>query len=347
MKVGINGMGRMGRLALRAAFGGVHRPGDDPRRDNRLDIVHVNEIKGGAAATAHLLEFDSMHGRWHTAFEVDGERGIAVGGKYIGFSAAASPGEFDWGEAGCDIVLECTGKFLKPEQLQAYFQRGVKKVIVAAPVKDERALNVVVGVNDHLYDPPRHDLLTAASCTTNCLAPVVKVVHEQLGIRHGQITTIHAPTNTNVVVDAPHKDLRRARSAMLSLQPTTTGSATAITVIYPELKGKLNGHAVRAPVLNASLTDCVFELKRPTTADEVNGLFAEAAKGPLAGILGYEKRPLVSADYCNDTRSSIIDAQSTMVTDGTLLKVYAWYDNEMGYVCRMVDLANTVIEAGA
>ncbi len=347
MKVGINGMGRMGRLALRAAFGGVHRPGDDPRRDNRLDIVHVNEIKGGASVTAHLLEFDSMHGRWHTAFEIDGERGIAVGGKYIGFSAAATPGEFDWGDAGCDIVLDCTGKFLKPEQLQAYFQRGVKKVIVAAPIKDERALNVVVGVNDHLYDPPRHDLLTAASCTTNCLAPVVKVAHEQLGIRHGQITTIHAPTNTNVVVDAPHKDLRRARSAMLSLQPTTTGSATAITVIYPELKGKLNGHAVRAPVLNASLTDCVFELKRPTTEDEVNGLFAEAAKGPLAGILGYEKRPLVSADYCNDTRSSIIDAQSTMVTDGTLLKVYAWYDNEMGYVCRMVDLANTVIEAGA
>ena len=346
MRVGINGMGRMGRLALRAAFGGVHRPGDDPRRDNRLDIVHVNEIKGGAAATAHLLEFDSMHGRWHTAIEVDDEHGIAVGGKYIGFSAAATPGEFDWGEAGCDIVLECTGKFLKPEQLQAYFQRGVKKVIVAAPVKDEHALNVVVGVNDQLYDSSRHDLLTAASCTTNCLAPVVKVVHEQLGIRHGQITTIHAPTNTNVVVDAPNKDLRRARSAMLSLQPTTTGSATAITVIYPELKGKLNGHAVRAPVLNASLTDCVFELKRPTTEDEVNGLFADAAKGPLAGILGYEKRPLVSADYCNDTRSSIIDAQSTMVTDGTLLKVYAWYDNEMGYVCRMVDLANTVIEAG-
>ena len=347
MKVGINGMGRMGRLALRAAFGGVHRPSDDPRRGNRLDVVHLNEIKGGAATTAHLLEFDSMHGRWHTAIEVDDERGIAVGGKYLGFSAAASPGDVAWGDLGCDIVLECTGKFLKPEQLQAYFDRGVKKVIVAAPVKDERALNIVMGVNDHLYDPARHDLLTAASCTTNCLAPVVKVVHEQIGIRHGQITTIHAPTNTNVVVDAPHKDLRRARSAMLSLQPTTTGSATAIAVIYPELKGKLNGHAVRAPVLNASLTDCVFELKRPTTEAEVNGLFEIAAKGPLAGILGYETRPLVSADYCNDTRSSIIDAQSTMVTDGTLLKVYAWYDNEMGYVCRMVDLANKVIEAGA
>ncbi|WP_422016218.1 ArsJ-associated glyceraldehyde-3-phosphate dehydrogenase [Reyranella sp.] len=347
MKVGINGMGRMGRLALRAAFGGIRRPLDDPRRDNRLEVIHVNEITGGAAATAHLLEFDSMHGRWHTSFELDGERGLAVGGTYLGFSAAASPGDVAWGDLGCEMVLECTGKFLKPEQLQAYFDRGVKKVIVAAPVKDERALNLVLGVNDHLYEPARHHLLTAASCTTNCLAPVVKVVHESIGIRHGQITTIHAPTNTNVVVDAPHKDLRRARSAMLSLQPTTTGSATAITVIYPELKGKLNGHAVRAPILNASLTDCVFELARSTTEAEVNELFQIAARGSLAGILGYETRPLVSADYCNDTRSSIVDAPSTMVTDGTLLKVYAWYDNEVGYVCRMVDLANMVIEADA
>ncbi len=347
MKVGINGMGRMGRLALRAAFGGMHRCAEDPRQDVRLDIVHLNEVKGGAAATAHLLEFDSMHGRWHSTFEVDADRGIAVGGKYLGFSAEASPGHVAWGDLGCEIVLECTGKFLKPEELQAYFDRGVKKVIVAAPVKDDRALNVVMGVNDHLYEPARHHLLTAASCTTNCLAPVVKVVHEAIGIRHGQITTIHAPTNTNVVVDAPHKDLRRARSAMLSLQPTTTGSATAITVIYPELKGRLNGHAVRAPVLNASLTDCVFELKRPTTEAEINGLFAAAAKGPLAGILGHETRPLVSADYCDDSRSSIVDAPSTMVTDGTLLKVYAWYDNEVGYVCRMVDLADKVIRAGA
>lgn len=345
MKIGINGMGRMGRLALRAALGGIPRPADDPRRDNRLEVVHLNEIKGGVEATAHLLEFDSMHGRWHTSFEVDRDRGLAVGGTYLGFSAAAAPGDVAWGDLGCEMVLECTGKFLKPEQLQAYFDRGVKKVIVAAPVKDERALNVVVGVNDRLYEPDRHHLLTAASCTTNCLAPVVKVVHEQIGIRHGQITTIHAPTNTNVVVDAPHKDLRRARSALLSLQPTTTGSATAITVIYPELKGKLNGHAVRAPVLNASLTDCVFELSRATSEEEVNDLFRAAAHGPLAGILGFEARPLVSADYCNDTRSSIVDGPSTMVTDGTLLKVYAWYDNEVGYVCRMVDLARQVIDA--
>jgi glyceraldehyde 3-phosphate dehydrogenase len=265
----------------------------------------------------------------------------------VGFTSQAATSDVPWGDLGCDIVLECTGKFLKPEQLQAYFDHGVKRVIVASPVKDERALNVVIGVNDTLYDPGRHRLLTAASCTTNCLAPVVKVVHEALGIKHGQITTIHDPTNTNVVVDAPHKDLRRARSAMLSLQPTTTGSATAIALIYPELKGKLNGHAVRAPVLNASLTDCVFELQRSTTEAEVNELFQAAAEtGPLAGILGYEMRPLVSVDYCNDTRSSIVDGPSTMVTDGTLLKVYAWYDNEVGYVCRMIDLANLVKEAG-
>jgi glyceraldehyde 3-phosphate dehydrogenase len=345
MKVGINGMGRMGRLALRAAMGGVLRPDEDPRAGNRLDVVHLNEVKGGAAATAHLLEFDSLHGRWRTGIGADGEKAISIGDKRLGFSAASNPGDVAWGELGCDIVLECTGKFLKPEQLQAYFDRGVKRVIVAAPVKDERALNVVVGVNDKLYDPARHRLLTAASCTTNCLAPVVKVIHETLGIRHGQITTIHDPTNTNVVVDAPHKDLRRARSAMLSLSPTTTGSATAIALIYPELRGKLNGHAVRAPVLNASLTDCIFELKRATTEAEVNELFEAAARGPLAGILGFETKPLVSADYNNDTRSAIVDAPSTMVTDGTLLKVYAWYDNEIAYVCRMVDLAGIVIAA--
>ena len=346
MKIGINGMGRMGRLALRAALGGVRRIADDPRRGVRLDVVHVNEVKGGAAVAAHLLEFDSVHGRWDESFKVDGERGLAVGGRYLGFTDGATPDAVPWGDLGCDIVLECTGRFLKPDQLGGYFRRGVKRVIVAAPINDDRALNVVVGVNDHLYDPDRHRLLTAASCTTNCLAPVVKVLHEEIGIRHGQITTIHDPTNTNVVVDAAHKDLRRARSAMLSLQPTTTGSARAISLIYPELKGKLNGHAVRAPVLNASLTDCVFEMKRETAVEEVNALFSSAASGPLAGILGYEERPLVSADYCNDSRSSIVDGPSTLVTDGTLLKVYAWYDNEIGYVCRMIDLAARVIEAG-
>ncbi len=339
-RVGINGMGRIGRLALRAAFGAAERPADDPRAGNRLEVVHLNEIKGGAAATAHLLAFDSVQGRWRERIEAEGEAAVHIGGRRLGFSAHATPGEVPWGDLGVDVVLECTGKFLTPETLQGHLDRGAKRVIVAAPVKVGEVLNIVVGVNHGLYDPAKHRIVTAASCTTNCLAPVVKVVHEALGIRHGQITTIHDPTNTNLVVDAPHKDLRRARSAMLSLAPTTTGSATAIALIYPELKGKLNGHAVRAPVLNASLTDCVFELQRATTPAEVNALFkAAAADGPLAGILGYEERPLVSADYARDTRSSIVDAPSTMVTDGTLLKVYAWYDNEMGYACRMVDLA--------
>jgi len=347
MRVGINGMGRIGRLALRAAMGGLCRAADDPRAGNRLDVVHVNELKGGAATTAHLLEFDSIHGRWRESFDAEDDRAILIENRRIGFSDAATPDSVAWGDLGCDIVLECTGKFLRPEQLDGYFARGVRRVIVAAPVKDEAALNVVVGVNDQLYNPARHRLLTAASCTTNCLAPVVKVVHEAIGIRHGQITTIHAPTNTNVIVDAPHKDLRRARSAMLSLQPTTTGSAMAISLIYPELKGRLNGHAVRAPILNASLTDCVFEMRRPTDAQEVNDLFRTVAAGSLAGILGFEYRPLVSADYANDSRSAIVDGPSTMVTDETLLKIYAWYDNEVGYACRMVDLANLVIERGA
>ena len=346
MRVGINGMGRIGRLAMRAAFGAIERPADDPHARNRLDVAHINEIKGGAAVTAHLLEFDTLHGRWRQRFETEDDRAILIGNTQVGFTSASAPGDVPWGDLGCDVVLECTGKFLKPDQLKGYFDSGVQRVIVAAPVKDPAALNIVVGVNDDRYDPREHRLLTAASCTTNCLAPVVKVIHEAIGIRHGQITTIHNPTNTNVVVDAPHKDLRRARSTMLSMLPTTTGSATAISLIYPELKGRLNGHAVRVPVLNASLTDCVFELGRATTESEVNELFRAAASGSLAGILGFEPRPLVSADYANDTRSAIVDGPSTMVTDGTLLKVYAWYDNEVGYACRMVDLANIVSERG-
>ena len=340
MRVGISGMGRIGRLALRAALGGAARPADDPRHGNRLEVVHLNEVKGGAAACAHLLEFDSVQGRWRgPQIAAEGEEAVMVGRHRLSFSAAAQPGDIPWGDLGVDVVLDCTGKFLSPEALAGHLRRGAKRVIVAAPVKHASVLNVVVGVNHTEYDPARHPIVTAASCTTNCLAPVVKVVHEAIGIRHGQITTVHNPTNTNVVTDAPHKDLRRARSAMLSLQPTTTGSATAIALIYPELRGKLNGHAVRAPVLNASLTDCVFELARETSAEAVNALFAVAAYGPLAGILGVEHRPLVSADYAGDTRSAIVDGLSTLVTDGTMLKVYAWYDNEMGYACRMVDLA--------
>lgn len=346
MKVGINGMGRIGRLALRAAMGAAERQQDDPRAGNRLEVVHLNELKGGAAATAHLLAFDSVQGKWRESIEAESDSHIRIGERQLGFSSHASPADIPWGEMGVDLVLECTGKFLTPETIQGHLDRGAKRVIVAAPVKVGNVLNIVVGVNHTQYNPAKDFIVTAASCTTNCLAPVVKVVHEAIGIQHGQITTIHDPTNTNLVVDAPHKDLRRARSAMTSLAPTTTGSATAIALIYPELKGKLNGHAVRAPVLNASLTDCVFEMQRETSAEEVNALFAAAAQGPLAGILGYETRPLVSVDYARDTHSAIVDALSTLVTDGTMLKIYAWYDNEMGYACRMVDLACHMQEVG-
>lgn len=343
MRVGINGLGRIGRLSLRAAFGGVERPSDDPRRGNRLDVVHVNEVKGGSKTAAHLLEFDSLHRRWHSSIAAESEGGLLIGNKRLGFTSETDLTAVPWGDLGCDVVLECTGRFRTAEQLQGYFRRGVKAVIVAAPVK-AGALNVVVGVNDNQVEPKSQPLLTAASCTTNCLAPLVKVVHEAIGIRHGQITTLHNPTNTNVVVDSPHADLRRARSALTSLAPTTTGSATAIGLIYPELQGRLDGHAVRVPVLNASLTDAVFELARRTDAAEVNALLQAASTGPLAGILGFEERELVSADYASDTRSAVVDAGSTLVTDGTALKLYAWYDNEMGYACRMVDLATIVGE---
>jgi glyceraldehyde 3-phosphate dehydrogenase len=242
-----------------------------------------------------------------------------------------------------DLVVDCTGAFKTAAKTRPYFDAGVRKVVVSAPIKDAAALNLVYGVNHDRYDPARHDLVTAASCTTNCLAPVVKVLHEEIGIRHGSITTVHDVTNTQTIVDRPARDLRRARSALNSLIPTTTGSATAIALIYPELAGRLNGHAIRVPLLNASLTDCVFEM-RPTTVEEVNGLFARWAEGRLAGILGFETRPLVSADLLNDPRSAIVDGPSTMVVNGTQVKVFAWYDNEWGYACRLADVTRLVAE---
>jgi len=327
-RIGINGFGRMGRLALRAGWG----------RSN-LEFVHINEVSGDAETAAHLLTFDSVHGRWDRRVSAD-DSSVTIDGRSLTFSSASKPGDAPWRAHGIDLVLECSGKFRTPETLDPYFAAGVKKVIVAAPVKS--CLNVVVGVNDHLYEPSKHHLLTAASCTTNCLAPVVKVIHETIGITHGVITTIHDITNTQAVVDAPHKDLRPARASSLSLIPTSTGSATAIGLIYPELLGKLTGVAVRVPLLNASLTDCVFEIRRPTTVEQVNGAFKRAAEGALAGILGYEERPLVSVDFKDDTRSAIVDAPSTMVVDGTCVKVLAWYDNEIGYVNRMIELAQKV-----
>jgi glyceraldehyde 3-phosphate dehydrogenase len=329
-RIAINGFGRIGRLTFRAAW-------DWPE----FDWVLVNEVKGGVACAAHLMNFDSVQGRWAQEARAE-DRAIVVGGRRTVFTECAMAGDVPWAEHGVDIVLECTGTLRKPGDMGVFFERGVKKVIVAAPVKGD-ALNIVMGVNEGLYEPARHHLLTNASCTTNCLAPIVKVIHEGIGIDNGLITTIHDATNTQSLVDRPDKDLRRARAAGLSLIPTTTGSATAIGLIYPELLGKLNGHAIRVPLLNASLTDCVFRVKRPTTAAEVNALLKGAATaGPLVGILGYEERPLVSVDFRGDPRSAIVDAPSTMVVDGTLVKIYAWYDNEWGYSNRMAELARKV-----
>ena len=326
-RVAINGFGRIGRLALRAGWG----------RDD-LEFVHVNEPHGGAETAAHLLTFDSVHGRWDRGAHA-GPDGLVLDGALLRFTETADPGAVAWEDSGVEVVLECSGRFRTIEKLAPYFDRGVRKVIVAAPVKDPRALNVVVGVNDDRYDPARHDVVTAASCTTNCLAPVVKVIQEGIGILRGSITTLHDLTNTQTIVDAPQRDLRRARAAGVSLIPTSTGSATAIGMIFPELDGKLDGLAVRVPLLNASLTDAVFEVTRPTTVDEVNELLRAAAGGALAGILGYEERPLVSVDYKDDPRSAIVDALSTRVTDQTQVKVLAWYDNEWGYANRTVELA--------
>lgn len=326
VRVGINGFGRIGRLALRAGW-----------TSPDIAFVHINDPAIGLAGAAHLLEFDSVHGRWTQSVCGEGNE-LRIGARRLSFSEAKAPEAVPWRELGVDLVLECSGKFRTLETLTPYLTQGVRKVVVSAPVKED-VLNIVMGCNDALYNPDEHHIVTAASCTTNCLAPVVKVILQGLGIEHGMITTIHDVTNTQTVVDAPHKDLRRARSSLLNLIPTSTGSATAITMIYPELKGKLNGVAVRVPLLNASLTDAVFEVKRPTTVAEVNDLFKSAADSDLAGILGYEERPLVSSDYLNDPRSAIVDAGSTMVVDGTLVKVFAWYDNEWGYANRMVDLA--------
>lgn len=328
IKVGINGFGRIGRLALRAAF-------DWPE----FEFVQINDPAGDAATFAHLLNFDSVHGRWQHQAQAEGNT-VLINGKMIAVSQHKNINDTDW--SGCDLVIECSGKMKSKAVLEQYLAQGVKRVVVSAPVKEPGVLNVVMGVNHQLFDAAKHQIVTAASCTTNCLAPVVKVIHENLGIKHGSITTIHDLTNTQSILDTPHKDLRRARACGSSLIPTTTGSATAITEIFPELKGRLNGHAVRVPLANASLTDCVFEVERTTTAEEVNALLKAAAEGELKNILGYEERPLVSIDYKTDPRSSVIDALSTMVVNGTQVKIYAWYDNEWGYANRTVELARLV-----
>lgn len=331
IKVGINGFGRMGRLTLRAAWSSPD-----------IEFVQINDPAGDAATFAHLLNFDSIHGRWAHDAHADGDT-IVIGDRRIPLTRNKPLSDTDW--SGCDVVIEASGKFRKSEVLQTYLDQGVKRVVVTAPVKEPGVLDVVVGVNSDRFDPEVHRIVTAASCTTNCYAPVVKVIHENLGIRHGSLTTIHSLTNTQVIVDAPHKDLRRARACGSSLIPTSTGSATAIASIFPELKGRLNGHAVRVPLTNASLTDCVFEVERATSVNEVNAFLKTASEGALKGILGYEERPLVSIDYQGDPRSGIVDALSTMVVNGTHVKIYAWYDNEWGYVNRTAELVSLVGKA--
>ncbi|NUW66169.1 ArsJ-associated glyceraldehyde-3-phosphate dehydrogenase [Vibrio coralliilyticus] len=328
IKVGINGFGRIGRLALRAAFDW-----------EELEFVQINDVAGDAATLAHLLEFDSVQGRWNHEVKAEGDQ-ILINGQVIKTTQEKDIDAIDW--SGCDVMIESTGKHRKTSILNKYLAQGVKRVVVSAPVKEEGVANIVVGVNDHIFDPAAHQIVTAASCTTNCIAPVVKVIHEKLGIAQSSFTTIHDLTNTQTILDAPHKDLRRARACGMSLIPTTTGSATAIVEIFPDLKGKINGHAVRVPLANASLTDIIFDVKRDTTAEEVNALLKEASQGELNGILGFEERPLVSIDYKGDQRSTIVDAQSTMVVGSRMVKIYAWYDNEMGYATRTAELVRKV-----
>lgn len=325
MRVFVNGLGRIGKLALRDL---LDLPG-------QVEVVGVNDSAGDAAQHALLMEFDSVHGRWHRACTAEGDM-LNLGDAQVPFTAHARIEDLPL--AGVDLVIDCTGVFKTEAKIAPYFEAGVGQVLVSAPVKGETALNLVYGVNHDRYDGTQR-LVTAASCTTNCLAPVIAVLREAVGIRHGSFTTIHDVTNTQTMVDRPHKDPRRARSALTSLVPTTTGSAKAIMDIFPDLDGRLMGHAVRVPLLNASLTDCALEMARPVTPEEVNAIFRAAEAGPMAGILGLEDRPLVSADFLNERRSVVIDGPSTVVVQDTHLKLYAWYDNEFGYAVRLADIA--------
>ncbi|MCL9783559.1 ArsJ-associated glyceraldehyde-3-phosphate dehydrogenase [Vibrio sp. S4M6] len=331
IKVGINGFGRIGRLALRAAF-------DWPE----LEFIKINDVAGDASTLAHLLEFDSIQGRWQHQVKAAGQS-LQIANTQIAVFQEKNINDVDWSD--CDVVIESTGVHRKTAYLTQYLAQGVKRVVVSAPVKEPGIANIVVGVNEHIFNPEEHRIVTAASCTTNCIAPVVKVIHEKLGIEQSSFTTIHNLTNTQSILDAPHKDLRRARACGESLIPTTTGSATAIVEIFPELKGKIDGHAVRVPLANASLTDIIFDVKRDTSVEEVNALLKEASQGELQGILGYEERPLVSIDYKGDDRSTVVDALSTMVVGTRMVKVYAWYDNEMGYATRTAELVKKVGQA--
>ncbi len=325
IRIGINGFGRIGRLAFRALW----------ERDDCV-VQRINDPGGDAQTLAHLLNFDSVHGRWLPGAQADGDS-FQVKDQKIAVTHNRALEDTPWSD--CDLVIEASGTLRSSALLQPILDQGVKRIVVTAPVKEPGVLNVVMGVNDHLFDPAIHPIVTAASCTTNCLAPVVKVIHEHLGIRHGSMTTVHALTNTQTILDAPHKDLRRARACGSSLVPTSTGSATAIIEIFPELKDRLNGHAVRVPLASPSLVDSVFEVETPTSREQVNELLQAAAEGDLSGILGFEERPLVSVDFIGESCSGVVDALSTMVINETQVKIYTWYDNEWGYANRTVELA--------
>jgi|TARA_B110000444_G_scaffold147745_1_gene138115 glyceraldehyde 3-phosphate dehydrogenase len=335
-KIAINGFGRIGKLVTRRLFD----------KGFGEKILIINDYQASVEGIANLLEFDSIHGTWRQAINIDFGQ-VIINGHKIKISKSKSLSGIDLEASGIDFVIDCTGINTNFESLNEYKKFGIKKVLVSAPVNDDRCLNLVYGVNHHLYDESRHSIITAASCTTNCLAPIIKVLDETIGIEHGTITSIHNITNSQNILDKPSKNLRRSRSALNSLIPSTTGSASAISLIFPSLKGKLNGHAVRVPVMNASLTDCVFEMKRKVSAAQINKLFQLASEQKLTGILGYEHRQLVSADFVNNPLSAIIDGPSTLVINDTQLKVYAWYDNEWSYACRMVDLINLILRRNA
>ncbi len=334
IRIAINGFGRMGRLGMRAGFANPN-----------FEIVHINDPEGSAKAAAHLLQFDSVHGKWNKNISCSCDEYFKVEEKKISWSAYASIEEMPWPEIQADLVLDCTGKHKSKEALQKYFDAGIKKVVVSTPVKDDGVLNIVMGINDHLYQSNEAHLVTAASCTTNALAPVVKTIHEGLGIKHGTVTSIHDLTNTQTIIDKFHKDLRRARSSSTSLIPTSSGSSKAIIKIFPELEGRLECMAIRVPLQNSSMIDCVFEVNRKTTKEEVNQILQKAAEGELSNIFGYETLPLVSVDYLHESKSSVVDALSTSVVNGTQVKIIAWYDNEWGYVSRMMELVGKVAKS--
>jgi len=332
VKVGINGFGRIGRSLFRASL-----------EDDEIEFVAVNDITD-SKTLAHLLKYDSNLGNLKSAVSFASDS-ISVDGRTFKVFKEKDPANLDWESVGAEIVIESSGLFTNRADAEKHLRGPVKKVIITAPAKGED-LTIVLGVNEKMYDPTRHHIISNASCTTNCLAPIVKVIHERFGIVHGLMSTVHSYTNDQRILDLPHRDLRRARAAALSMIPTTTGAAKAIGLVIPELKGKLDGIAIRVPTSNVSVVDLVAEVKRRTTAEEVNSALKEAAEGELKGILDYCEEELVSVDFRGDEHSAIVDAGFTSVTDGHLVKVIAWYDNEWGYSCRVRDLVRFIGEKG-